>query len=96
MINGSDLVNQPWNTTFSPYISLFGQGWMLIPLSFIAAALFLKTRDPILVSGYMILVGALFTAGGVFTGFTGMVLAYAMFTAIGIAVLMYGVFYGGR
>ena len=93
MINGTDLVNQPWNTTFSPFIHLFGQGWLIIPLSFIAVALFLRTRDPILVSIYMIIVGALFSTGGLFIGFQPMVLAYVLFTVLGIAVLIYGIFF---
>jgi hypothetical protein len=95
-INGSDLINQPWNTTFSPYIHLFGQGWLLIPVSFVAAALFMKTRDPALLSMYMIVTGALLTAGGLFSSFAPATFAYLMFTVIGIAVLFYNVFYGGR
>jgi hypothetical protein len=96
MINGSDLINQPWNTTFSPYIALFGQGWLLIPVSFIAAALFMKTRDPAVLSMFMIVTGALLTAGGLFGSFAPATFAYLMFTVIGIAVLFYNVFYGGR
>lgn len=95
-INGTDFFNQPWNTTFSPFIHFFGQGWLLIPLSFIALALFVKTRDPILVSIYMIITGALFTSGGLFIGFQPMILAYVFFTVLGIAVLIYGVFFAER
>jgi hypothetical protein len=98
MINGSDLINQPWNTTFSPYIHLFGQGWLLIPITFIAAALFIKTRDPILVSVFMIITGILGSGATltIFDSFQPAVIPYILFTAIGIAVLLHGVFYGGR
>lgn len=97
-INGSDLVNQPWNTTFSPYIALFGQGWLIIPVSFIAAALFMKTRDPILLSMFMIITGILFSAATItlFDTFPEAVVPYMLFTVIGIAVLFHGVFYGGK
>jgi hypothetical protein len=96
-INGSDLINQPWNTTFSPYIHLFGQGWLLIPVSFVAAALFMKTRDPALLSMYMIVTGALLASTSIlFDSFAPATFAYLMFTVIGIAVLFYNVFYGGR
>jgi hypothetical protein len=100
IINGSDLVNQPWNTTFSPYINLLGQGWLLIPISFLAAAIFVKTHDPALLSGFMIITGAMLTAGslvgGIFAGFAPATFIYLLFTVIGIAVLFYNVFYGGR
>lgn len=98
VINGSDLVNQPWNTTFSPYIHLFGQGWLLIPVSFIAAALFIKTRDPILLSMFMIITGILLSAGSgiLFSGFPEVVIPYVIFTAIGVAVLIHGVFFSER
>jgi len=97
VLNGSDLLNQPWNTTFSPYIVLLGQGWLLIPVSFIAAALFMKTRDPVLLAMFMIVSGAFLTAGGLFTSFgSSAVFAYVIFTVIGIAVMFYNVFYGGR
>ena len=98
VINGSDLYNQPWNTTFSPYIHLFGQGWILIPVSFIAAALFIKTRDSILLSVYMIITGVLLSGVSVslFDTFPQAILPYLLFTVIGVAVLLHGVFYGGR
>jgi len=98
MINGSDLINQPWNTTFSPYIHLFGQGWLLIPVSFIGAALFMKTRDPIMLSVYMIVTGVFLSSASltIFDTFPAAIFPYLIFTVIGIAVLLHGVFYGGR
>ena len=98
VINGSDLVYQPWNTTFSPYITLFGQGWILIPVSFIAAAMFMKTRDPIILSVFMIISGILLSGVtySMFDTFPAAIIPYFLFVVIGIAVLLYGVFYGGR
>ena len=98
IINGSDLVNQPWNTTFSPYIALFGQGWILIPVSFISAGLFMKTRDPIVLSVFMIISGILLSGVtySMFDAFPAAIIPYVLFVVIGIAVLLYGVFYGGR
>jgi len=96
MINGSDLITQPYNTTFGAYIGLFGPGWIIIPLTVIAAALFVKTRDTALVSIYMIMAGAFMTVGSVWTGFIGASVLYIIFAGIGIAALMYNVFYGGR
>jgi hypothetical protein len=96
IINGSDLVTKPWNTTFSPYIALFGQGWLIIPVSFISAALFMKTRDPVVLSMFMILSGALLSISTLFAGFPEASLIYGLFAALGIGVMFYNVFYGGR
>ena len=96
VINGSDLVNQSWNTTFSPYIHLFGQGWFIIPLSFISAALFMKTRDAVVLSMFMIMSGGLLGVGTLFAGFPEASLIYGLFASMGIAVLFYNLFYGGK
>lgn len=96
IINGSDLVNRPWNTTFSPYINLFGQGWLIIPVAFITAALFVKTRDSVVVSMFMILSGALLGVTTLFMGFPQASFIFGFFAALGIAVMFYNVFYGGR
>ena len=98
VINGSQMVYQPWNTTFSPYIHLFGQGWIIIPVSFIAAALFMKTRDAVIVSVFMI-ISSVLLAGITYTltsTFPVAELIYLFFAVIGVAVLLHGVFYGGR
>lgn len=96
MINGSDLITQPWNTTFSPYIHLFGLSFFLIPIAFIGAALFIKTRDPTLVSVYFVVTGAFLTGGGIFAGALGASLLFSVVTILGFASLMYNVFYGGK
>ena len=96
VFNASDLVNQPWNTTFSPYVDLLSQSWYIIPVAFIGAALFMKTRDPVLLSMYMITTGALFTAGGIFVNNMAMVPVFAIFAGLGFAVLLFNLFFGGR
>lgn len=94
--NGSDLIHQPFNTTFSPYTNLFGFAFFIIPIAFIGAALFIKTRDPTLVSLYFIITGAFLTAGGAWVGAMGAAMLFMIMTILGIASLIYNVFYGGR
>jgi len=95
VINGSDIVNQPWNTTFSPYIHLFGQGWLVIPVTFIGGALMIKYREPTVLSVYMILSGSLLLASSIMTDtFPGIVIIYMLITVLGIAYLLYSSFYG--
>jgi len=94
MINGSDLLNQPWNTTYGPYIGLLGQGWLIIPISFIGAALFLKVRDPVVLAVYMIISGGMFGAT-LFVTMPEASYVYFIFSGIGIAVLFFNLFFGG-
>lgn len=95
-INGSDIINQPWNTTFMPFIRILGQGWVLVPLAAIGAALFVKTRDTAIISVYLIIIGALVGSASLWGGFTETALLFFVMAAVGIAVLMYNVFYGGK
>lgn len=95
-INGSELINAPYNTTFQPYIRLLGQGWIVIPFAFIGAALFMKTRDTALIAIYLIMIGAFVGAGSAWAGFIGAALLFFIMAALGVAALMYNVFYGGR
>jgi len=95
-INGSDLINQFYNTTFSSFIRVLGQGWIIVPFSFIGAALFVKTRDTALLSIYLIMIGAFIGAGSAWAGFLGAAVLFFVMAAIGIAALIYNVFYGGK
>jgi len=99
-INGTELVDKPWETVFSPYTDLFasilgvglGNGAFLIPISFIGAALFWKSKSPVTVGMYLITTGALLSGGGLFTGMTQMILVYIIVVAMGIGSLFVGIF----
>ena len=93
-LNGTKLINDTWNTTWSPYTDLFGGGFFLIPVSFIGAALFMKTRDPAIIGMYMVGTGILLSAGGLWTGFGEGITVYIIFTALGIGALIYSVILG--
>jgi len=92
-INGSDLINQPWNTTFGPFTDLFGSAFWLIPLSFITVALFVKTRNPTAVSGFMIASGIILGSGNMFVSNPEMAFVYWIFAALGIVGLILGIFF---
>lgn len=98
--NGSDLINEPWNTTFSPYTDLFdnlvggaGALFYLFPLSFIAIALYVKTRDPVVVSMFMLASGALCSGGSIWIGAIEMSLVFTIFAALGLAGLFISLFF---
>ena len=95
MLNGSELIHDPWNTTFFPFIRLMGQEWILIPFIFIAGALFIKTRDTAVIGVYMIIVGAMFSGASIIFSSGGLI-AFMLFAGIGIGILVYNVFMGGK
>ena len=95
-VNGSELIDNPWDTIFSPFTDLFGAGFWLIPLSFIAIALYIKTRDPIIVSAFMIASGTILSGGSMFTTYPEMALAYLIFTGLGFVGLIAGIFFMRR
>jgi len=98
-INGSDLINHPWNTTFSPFTDLFeqvagyGAIFWLIPISIIGVALYTKTREPVMISMYMIVSGALLATGNIFIGAIEMSLVFVIFAAIGFVSLFISLFF---
>lgn len=86
-INGTTLINDPWNTILSPFIDLFGTMFYLIPVGAIGMGLFVKTRNPVIVSMYLLTSGALLSSGSIFVGALGMVPVYIMVSAAGFAGL---------
>ena len=92
-INGSDLIDNPWNTTFSTFTDQLGSAFWLIPVSFIAAALYIRTRNTVLVSAYMIASGLLLAGGNIFMGAPEMMYVYIIFTVLGLVGLILGIFF---
>jgi hypothetical protein len=91
-INGTDFINHPWNTTFGPYTNLFSAGFYLIPLCFIAAALYLKTHNGIAVSCFIWGSGLLLVSASMFANYPEMALVFLIFTAAGLVGTFLGVY----
>ena len=98
--NASEIVTEPFNTTFSPFTDLFegmlpgtAAAFFLLPLSIITIALFVKTRDPVMVSMFMMASGALASAGSIFVGAIGMVPVFVIFSALGVTALFVSLFF---
>lgn len=83
-INGSDLIDSPWTTTFSVFTDLLGNGFYLIPISVLALALYVRTRNPVVSSVFMMGSGLLLSSGSMFMDYPEMVKVYVAFTAIGL------------
>ena len=91
--NASDIISNPWNTTWSPYTGLLGNAFWLIPVSFIAVALYIKTRNPVTVSAYMLGSGVLLASGNIFLGTPEMATVYWVFAVLGLVGMILGIFY---
>jgi len=95
-LNGTEWLNDPAGTTFSPFTDLLGSAFWLIPISFIGLALYIKTRNPVLVSAYMLAVGLMLSSGTIFSGYPEMAMAYMVFAMLGLIGLIVGIFFMRR
>lgn len=98
-INGSDFINNPWNTTFAPYTDLLGASFYLIPLSFIAAALYMRTHNGLAVSCFIWISGIFLVSGSILAewpeaGLIFLIFAAAGWVGTGVAIFMNKKFYG--
>ena len=95
-INGSDLINNPWNTTFLAYTNLLGAGAYIIPLVFIAIALYMKTHNAIAVSSFIWVSGLLLVSGSIFASHPEMAFVFLIFTAFGFVGTFLGIYFNKR
>jgi len=95
-INGSDLINEPIDTIFSPFTDLLGSSFWLIPLSFITVALYMKTRDVVVTSLFMIGSGVFLAGGSIFAGYPEMILVYGGFATVGLIGIILDIYFMKR
>lgn len=72
---------------------MFSAGFYLIPLSFIALALYMKTRNPVLASSFIWASGLLLASGSIFASYPEMAFVFFIFTAVGIVGVILSVFF---
>jgi len=99
-VNGTKLITEPFNTSYSPWTGLFdyllGDGYGMlfwfIPLIAITLAIYIKTQDYIPTTLFMISSGVLLASGDLFIGNAGsnMWIAFVIFTALGVAGMFIG------
>lgn len=92
-VNGSELIDDPFNTIFSPFTDLLGPGFFLIILIFISVALYVKTHELSTVSMFMLASGVLLSSGSIFTGYYELAFAMAIFAVLGIIGLVASTFF---
>ena len=92
-VNGSEWFDNPWTTTFSPFTDLLGSGFWLIPLTFITIVIFIKSRNPVTTSAFMLASGLLLASGNIFSEYPEMSYAYFVFAALGLIGLILGIYF---
>ena len=101
-LNGSDFINNPWNTTWSPWTDLFerfvgnGQIFWLFPLIILTFGIYIKTESTIMVSMFMLGSGALLGFGTMAMGVPDMPIIFGLFAAIGLVPLFSRIIFGGN
>lgn len=95
-LNGSDLINNPWNTTFQAYTNLLGPGAFLIVLIFICAALYMKTENAVAVTSFLTVASLLFISGGLYANWPEMAQVFMIVAAFGIVTTVLNVYFKNK
>ena len=91
-VNGSEFINNPWDTIWSPFTDMFGQGFWLIFIGFIAVALFIKTRNVAVVSVWL-MGSSLLVGSAIFSNYPSMGFVYYIFTVLGLVGTIVSIFF---
>jgi len=92
-LNGTELIDAPWDTILSPFTNLLGSGFYLVPITFIAIALYVKTHDTMLSSAWLLASGVFLASGSIFTGYLEMSVIYTIVVAMGVTGIVINVFF---
>lgn len=89
--NGSELIDNPFNEFSSVFTDIIGLSFFLIPISFIAIAIYIKTRT-VAASGVWLIASTLMVGTAIFTEYPAVGFIYYLFTVIsfvGVIVSIY-------
>ena len=90
-LNGSEFVGSPLDTLLSPFTDLLGSGFILVPFTVIAIALYVRTQDLMVTGLFMLGVGALFTGTNAWIGYSELGFLYIIFIILGFITLVMGI-----
>jgi hypothetical protein len=89
-----------WNTTTGPFTDIFqrfignGNVFYLVPLIVLTIGLYIKTKNTVVPSMFMISAGACLGVGALSVGMTDMGTVFIIFSAIGLVPLFSGLIWG--
>lgn len=91
-VNGSELLDNPFDTIMGTFTDIMGGAFWLIPIGVIAVALFIKTRS-ITVSSIWLMASCAIVGTGVFVDYPEMGFVYYIFTIIGLVMSIVSIFF---
>jgi len=91
-INGSELIDNPWDTIWGTFTDIFGGAFWLIPIGIIAVALFMKTRE-VTVTSIWLLLSTVLVGSAVFSEHPEIGFIYFIFTVIGLVGTIVSIFF---
>jgi hypothetical protein len=98
-LNGSELIDQPWNTTLGPFNNLFNHItgvpetlWLFIVIVLTFGVFIASEKNPLYTSMFMICSGSILAGGGLFTGVPIMAAIFTVFTGLGIASMFVSIY----
>ena len=94
-VNGSELIDTPLDTLFSVFTDIMGGAFWLLPISVIALALYIKTREVSVVSIWLTL-STLLVGSSIFSQYPEMGFVYYVFTVIGLIGIVVSIFFMKR
>lgn len=95
-LNGTEFTDNPFDTVMSPFTELFGSSFFIIPIGFIALALYMKTRSTLLASLFVMTSSILMASGSLFTSHPDMAIVYGIFIVIGIVGTIGSVYFTSK
>ena len=95
-VNASEIIDTPWETIFGTFTDLLGSGFYLIPVSFLAIALYMKTKDVMVVGVWLIASGITLAGGNIFAGYIEMSTMYTIVVAIGVTGVVMEIYFMRR
>jgi hypothetical protein len=91
-LNGSELINNPLNTITSVFTNIIGSAFWLIPIGAIAVALYVKTKQPVVSSVWLIASCLMLGSGNLFVDAPEMAIVFYLFAGIGFVGLILNIY----
>ena len=95
VFNGYAFLNNQFNEFFSSFTDILGYGFFLIPISFIAIALYITTRT-VAVAGVWLMASTLMVGTAIFSSYPEMGFIYYLFTVISFVGVIVSIYLEGR
>ena len=93
-INGTEFVDNPWNVTFNAFTNIFeqtvgnGNVFYLFPLIVLAFGIYIKTKEPIYATMFIVGSGGILALGTFLAGVAELGMLFTVFAAIGLTAIV--------